>query len=181
MSHSGDPTRLGGGERRPGGLTDPSSLGAEPSRLCPWGPTASVHSFAQCPVTLEAAWWLWGQLAEFRRPQSLRIPRGPRLLSLQGCGGRSSPDSFFAGGSWKVWLLELQATPSGAEAWLTLVLPWKGVQRRPPSLGSLASAPAPLRLTFSPRTEQQPAPLATRGPPPSNPIQDHFSFGGKEK
>lgn len=41
---------------------------------------------------------------------------------------------FFAGGSWKVWLLELEATPFGAKASLALVLSWKGVQGRPLTL-----------------------------------------------
>lgn len=64
----------------------------------------------------------------------------------------SSPDSFFAGGSWKVWLLELQATPSGAEASLTLVAgrALEGHLGLPSLPGILGQHPlAHLRLTLS--------------------------------
>lgn len=113
---------------------------------------------------------------ELRCSQSLRIPRDPGLLSLQVCGGRSSPDSFFAGGSWKVWLLELQATPSGAgaEASLTLALPWEGVHGRPPSLQHPF---AHLRLTFSPRTELQPDLSGHTEASSQHPLQDYFYLG----
>lgn len=145
--------------------------------VCPWGPTMPLHSFAHSPITLKAACLLVAletASKELRCSQSLRIPRDPGLLSLQVCGGRSSPDSFFAGGSWKVWLLELQATPPGAEAALTLALPWEGVHGRPPSFQHPL---AHLHLTFSPRTEHQPAPLATRRPSPNTPSKVTFIWG----
>lgn len=90
---------------------------------------------------------------------------------------------IFAGGSWKVWLLELQATPSGAEADASPAL-----ERRPgppahrpshPWPASPCSSPPDFLLPDLPRTDQQPAPSGHMEVPQHS-IQDRFLFQGKK-
>lgn len=156
------------------------------SQLCPslamgpWGPTVPVqqlHAESSLLVALGTA------NKELRWFQPLRSPRDPELLSLQVCGGHSSSDSFFAGGSWKVWLLELQATPSGTEADASPAL-----ERRPgppahcpsdPQPASPCSSPPDFLLPDLPRTDWQLAPSGHMEAP-QHPIQDCFLFQGKK-